>query len=288
MNSVQAATTSGPPTAVIGLSLRSRRPGDEVGRAHGDEHRHQRQQRAHDAAQPDGEEDADEERSTGRSAALRLPVRFSSRPTPTTARPDGVALTPSGGCRVVADLVDDDLALLERAGAVAVDEVQRARLRSGRRRLRRGRSRARRSTGGCPRAPRRRRRARRRGDVHDVGAGHLDQVVHRWSTRLDAPSSCSGWRVDVATAVMRARRSRRCRLREHVVGSARRCRARSSTRSGASTVAEVLDGLRVLVDPLDRVALQRDLVLDGEAAEEDGEAGDGQHRAGPQRAGCRA
>ena len=60
MNSVHAATTSGPPTAVIGLSLRSSGPGHERRRADGDEHRHERQQRPDDRAQPHGEEEEHE------------------------------------------------------------------------------------------------------------------------------------------------------------------------------------------------------------------------------------
>ena len=60
MNSVQAATTSGPPTAVMGLSLRLNDVGDERGGADRDQHRHQREQRPHDAAQPHGEEEEHE------------------------------------------------------------------------------------------------------------------------------------------------------------------------------------------------------------------------------------
>ena len=44
---------------------------DEVGGAHGDEHRHQRQQRAHHALESDGEEDPDEEdRQVGQQRAV--------------------------------------------------------------------------------------------------------------------------------------------------------------------------------------------------------------------------
>ena len=39
---------------------------------------------------------------------------------------------------------------------------------------------------------------------------------------------------------------------------------------------DVLHGLRRLVDPLDRVGLQLEVVLDGDAADEDRHAGDGE------------
>ncbi len=48
---------------------------------------------------------------------MRLASRLSSRPTPTTARPDGVAVTPSGGWIVVADLPYDHGPVLEVARA---------------------------------------------------------------------------------------------------------------------------------------------------------------------------
>ena len=61
VNSVQTAITSGPETAVSGLSFRRQRPGDQGHRPHGHHHRHQRQQRADDAAEPHGQEDPDED-----------------------------------------------------------------------------------------------------------------------------------------------------------------------------------------------------------------------------------
>ena len=99
MNSVHAATTSGPPTAVIGLSLRlkAKATSDAV-----------------PTAISTGTSDSSDrmtlrsrtlrKRNTNRMAryvsSTRLASRLSSRPTPTTARPDGVALTPAGGCVV--------------------------------------------------------------------------------------------------------------------------------------------------------------------------------------------
>ena len=56
--------------------------------------------------------------------STRFASRFSSRPTPTTARPDGVALTPWGALRGRRGSLDD-LAPLEPPGAVAEDDVER-------------------------------------------------------------------------------------------------------------------------------------------------------------------
>ena len=75
VNSVQAATTSGPPTAVIGLSLRLSDVGEQRRGADRDQHRHEREQRPDDAAQPDREEQEDEEdREVGEQDPVRLEV----------------------------------------------------------------------------------------------------------------------------------------------------------------------------------------------------------------------
>ena len=75
MNSVQAATTSGPPTAVIGLSLRLKAHATSDATPDRDQHRHERQQRPDDRAQPDGEEQEHEEhREVGEHDAVGLEV----------------------------------------------------------------------------------------------------------------------------------------------------------------------------------------------------------------------
>ena len=75
VNSVHAATTSGPPTAVIGLSLRLQRVGEQRRGADRDQHRNERQQRTDDAPQPDREEqEHEEDRDVGEDDAVRLEV----------------------------------------------------------------------------------------------------------------------------------------------------------------------------------------------------------------------
>ena len=61
---------------------------------------------------------------------MRLASRFSSRPTPTTARPDGVAVMPVGRRRSSSRIsFDHDRPLLERRRAGAEDEVHRGAVR---------------------------------------------------------------------------------------------------------------------------------------------------------------
>ena len=96
MNSVQAAITSGPPTAVIGLSLKlnAHATSDAVptamstGTSDSSERMTDRSRTARN-------------RNTNRIARyvsrMRLASRLSSRPTPTTASPAGVAEMPVGG-----------------------------------------------------------------------------------------------------------------------------------------------------------------------------------------------
>ena len=76
MNSVQAATTSGPPTAVIGLSLRSRaQKATSEATPDRDEHRHERQQRPDERAQPDRQEqEHEQDRQVGEQDAVGLEV----------------------------------------------------------------------------------------------------------------------------------------------------------------------------------------------------------------------
>ena len=91
-----------------------------------DQHRHEREQRADDAAQPDHEEHEDEEdREVGQQDPVRLEVVEQADADDREARRRG-ARRPSGGFVVVADLADDDRALVEAARAGAEDEVQRA------------------------------------------------------------------------------------------------------------------------------------------------------------------
>ena len=86
-----------PSTAVIGLSLRLKAYATSDAAPTAMVTGTSDKSGAHDALQADGEEEADEEmaRYVNRT---RLASRFSRSPTPTTARPEGVALTPSGGC----------------------------------------------------------------------------------------------------------------------------------------------------------------------------------------------
>ena len=107
-----------------------------------------------------------------------------------------------------------------------------------------------------------------------------------WSTRLDARrAACLAWLVElvageVVDEVDGLVENTSSRLHEHA--------ELASAPVPSSSRAEVLDGLGVLVDPLDRVGLEGELALDGDAADEDDEAGDGERRPRPQWAGRRA
>ena len=117
MNSVHAATTSGPPTAVIGLSLKLNAYATSDATPTAISTGHEREQRADDAAQPDGqEEEHEEDREVGELDAVRLEVVEQADADDREARRRG----PDPGRRVgvVAQRPDDRGAGVERPGPV--------------------------------------------------------------------------------------------------------------------------------------------------------------------------
>ena len=274
VNSVHAATTSGPPTAVIGLSLRLERVREQRRRADRDQHRHERQQRADDAAQPDRQEqEHEEDRDVGEDHAVRLEVveqadaddretrRSGARSSPAGARSRGSRARPSARASSPLGPVRKMMFIARAA-------------------------RPRPSRAGC-RAARRRTRLRTSAAV-GVRCGAPGTSLS-WLTVLtspDAVSSVSGYLLRAASRVKSSTNV--------TVGCANTSRDCTYTPSSLdewtswSSTCEVLDDLRLLVDPLDRVGLQHELALDEDAAREDDQARDRERRRDAGRRAIRA
>ena len=123
MNSVHAAITSGPPTAVIGLSLRSNAHATIDAMPDRDRNRHERQQRTDDRAQPDREEQEDEQqREVGQHDAVGFEVLEQTDPDDREARRR--ERDPFRRVRVLPHVVHERRTLLERRRAGAEHDVE--------------------------------------------------------------------------------------------------------------------------------------------------------------------
>ena len=259
MNSVHAATTNGPPTAVIGLSLRlnvySNSDAAPTAMSTGTS-----DSRARTTLQSRTVRNANTKAMAKYVSSTRFSSRLSSKPTPTTARPDGVALDPCGRVGGLADMAHDFGACVEAARAGAVHEVQRL-------------------TGG------------HHGRQLDVFRRHVVRLLHLRAGGGDVLRP--GYVAQVAHDLDEARRGEQRRgvflhlvarepveVADALVGEALvGLDVHAELAGGVDLFVEhvqVLDHLRLLVDPLDRVGLERELALDEDPAGEDDEARDGE------------
>ncbi len=199
---------------------------------------------------------------------MRLASRLSSRPTPTTASPTGCRADPLRRVGRVADAAHDRRACLQRSGTGAEQDVEGAAVLGDRRRL----------------------HVARRDVVRvlDVFAAGRDvaaarHVVHDVADRgLDARTGEQLLRVVGEGLAGEVVRERGELVAEHVVGGGVHAEL-ARTAGELLDLVDVLDGLAVLVDPLHRIGLQRELVLDDDPGHEDPDARDREQHGCPRR-----
>ena len=185
---------------------------------------------------------------------MRLASRFSSSPTPTTARPDGVAPHRLGRIDRVADVASHDLGpLVERPGAGAEDQVEGAGVDVPGGALD--------GLGGHAEGGRdlltRRRESVASGDLHEEADGRDElDAVRSMSGYLSSCSLANSWTKPTVSSLKTS-------------SAWKNMPSSRDDRVSSRSVSRSCDHLRVLVDPLHGVGLQLELALDDHAADED-------------------